>query len=100
MNKVFVGSLPFAATDEEIFEFFSQLEGVVVSKAENVRDRETGRSRGFGFVTFETPEMAEMAVTEFNGKDFMGRPLVVNIAKPREDRPPRRDFAPRGNSRY
>ena len=59
----------------------------------------TGKSRGFGFVEFENDAEAESAVEMFNGKDLEGRALVVNEARPMTDRPPRRDFHSRGDSR-
>ncbi|HMB26436.1 MAG TPA: RNA-binding protein [Patescibacteria group bacterium] len=83
-NKVFVGSLPFSTTEEELKEAFSKV-GEVES-ANIIQDRETGRSRGFGFVEFKTDEAAQAAIEEFNEKEFNGRKIFVNIARPREDR--------------
>ena len=83
-KKLFVGSLPLAVDDAAFAQMFSQA-GTVVS-AQVVKDRETGRSRGFGFVEMSTEEEAQAAVNNLNGTDVEGRKIVVNIARPREDR--------------
>ncbi|OGE25298.1 RNA-binding protein [Candidatus Daviesbacteria bacterium RIFCSPHIGHO2_02_FULL_39_12] len=83
-KKLFVGSLPWAVDDAALAQMFSQA-GTVVS-AQVVKDRETGRSRGFGFVEMSTEEEAQAAVNNLNGTDVEGRKIVVNIARPREDR--------------
>ena len=83
-KKLFVGSLPLAVDDAALGQMFSQA-GPVVS-AQGVKDRETGRSRGFGFVEMSTEEEAQAAVNNLNGTDVEGRKIVVNIARPREDR--------------
>lgn len=83
-KKLFVGSLPWAVDDARLGEIFSQA-GTVVS-AQVVKDRETGRSRGFGFVEMSTEEEAAAAVQNLNGSDVDGRKIVVNIARPREER--------------
>lgn len=83
-KKLFVGSLPWATDDAALGQLFSQV-GTVVS-AQVVKDRETGRSRGFGFVEMSTEEEAQAAVQKLNGSDVEGRKIVVNIARPREDR--------------
>ncbi|HZG52422.1 MAG TPA: RNA-binding protein [Pyrinomonadaceae bacterium] len=82
--KLYVGNLNFKTTGEDLQELFGQV-GTVES-ASVVMDRETGRSRGFGFVEMATKEEGEAAITQFNGKDFNGRNLSVNEARPREDR--------------
>lgn len=84
-KNLYVGNLPFSTTDEELQEAFSQF-GTVI-RAQVIMDRETGRSRGFGFV--EMADGAEEAVNGMNGKQFQGRTLTVNEAKPREERGPR-----------
>lgn len=84
-KKLFVGSLPYTVTSEQLKEFFSKI-GTVVS-ADVIMDRHSGRSKGFGFVEFETEEEAQKAVKELNGQEMEGRPLTVNIARPKEDRP-------------
>ena len=89
-NKLFVGSLPFSVRDEQLAQHFSQA-GTVTS-ATVMMDKMTGRSRGFGFVEMSTDEEAEEAIKMFNNNDFEGRPIIVNIARPKTDRPPRRDF--------
>jgi cold-inducible RNA-binding protein len=83
-TKLYVGNLSFRTTGEELREAFSTV-GTVES-ASVIEDRETGRSRGFGFVEMATPEEAAAAIEAFNGKDFGGRNLTVNEAKPRSDR--------------
>jgi len=81
---LFVGSLPWAVDDAKLAELFAQAGNVV--SAQVVKDRETGRSRGFGFVEMSTDEEAQNAVKNLNGTDVEGRKIVVNIARPREDR--------------
>ncbi len=78
-NKIFVGSIAWATTEEGLKEFFSQAGNVVEVKI--IKDKMTGKSRGFGFVTMETEEEARKAVEEFNGKDLDGRTLIVNEAR-------------------
>src|SRR5919112_2736933 len=83
-TKLYVGNLSFRTTSEELREAFASV-GTVES-ASVIEDRETGRSRGFAFVEMATPEEAAAAIEAFNGKDFGGRNLTVNEAKPRTDR--------------
>ena len=83
-KKIFVGSLPWSVDDAKLREIFSQAGNVV--SAQVVKDRETGRSRGFGFVEMSTEEEAQSAVNNLNGTDIEGRKIIVNIARPREDR--------------
>ena len=83
-TKLFIGSLAWATTDDSLKEFFSQV-GEVVS-ANVIVDRETNRSKGFGFVEMSNEDEAKKAVAELNGKELDGRPIVVNEARPREDR--------------
>ena len=85
--NIFVGSLPYTTTDEELEAVFTE-HGEVTS-ARVIMDRYTGRSRGFGFVEMSNQEQAETAVRVMNGKDFQGRALTVNEARAREDRPKR-----------
>ena len=82
-KKLYVGNLSFSATNESLSEAFGQF-GTVTS-AQIVMDRETGRSRGFGFV--EMADGADQAIAAMNGAQLNGRTLTVNEAKPREDRP-------------
>ncbi len=83
-TKLYVGNLSFRTTSEELKDAFASV-GTVES-ASVIEDRDTGRSRGFAFVEMATPEEAAAAIEQFNGKDFGGRNLTVNEAKPREDR--------------
>ncbi len=88
MKKLFVGNLSWDATDndlKEIFSKFGELSEVTV-----LRERDTNRSKGFGFVTFTNDKEAETAINEMNGKELMGRALTVNEARPKEDRPQQR----------
>ncbi|HWS88711.1 MAG TPA: RNA-binding protein [Pyrinomonadaceae bacterium] len=82
--KLYVGNLSFNTTGEDLREYFSQ--AGTVESASVVEDRDTGRSRGFGFVEMATREEGEAAIAQFNGKEFGGRNLTVNEARPREDR--------------
>jgi len=84
-NNLYVGNLSYDAREEDLQELFAN-HGEVVS-AKVIMDRETGRPRGFGFVEMAQAEDAQKAIDELNGKDFMGRPLKVNVAQPRENRP-------------
>lgn len=85
--KLYVGSLPYETTDDRLKEAFSAI-GTVVS-ASVIIDRMTGRSKGFGFVEMESAEDAQKAIDAFDGKDFDGRKVIVNEARPMEARPPR-----------
>jgi RNA recognition motif-containing protein len=82
--RLFVGNLNFKTTGEDLQELFGQV-GEVQS-ASVVTDRETGRSRGFGFVEMASNDDGQRAIEQFNGKEFNGRNLTVNEARPREDR--------------
>jgi len=84
-TNLFVGNLPYAMDSAKLEELFAQA-GTVAS-AKVISDKYSGRSRGFGFVEMATDEEAKKAIEMFNGKDVEGRPLVVNEARPREDRP-------------
>lgn len=83
-TKLYVGNLSFRTTSEELREAFAAV-GTVES-ASVIEDRDTGRSRGFAFVEMATAEEAAAAIEQFNGKDFGGRNLTVNEAKPRTER--------------
>jgi RNA recognition motif-containing protein len=83
-NKIFVGGLNWDATDDDLRESFGECGEI--TEAVIVNDRDTGRSRGFGFVTYSSDEEAKAAVEKFDGQDFMGRKLTVNEARQREDR--------------
>jgi RNA recognition motif-containing protein len=84
-TKLYVGNLAFSTTEEELQSLFSQA-GTVKSVA-LIKDRDTGRSRGFGFVEMETQADTEKAISMFHGTAVGDRTLTVNIARPREDRP-------------
>ncbi|MDT5156471.1 MAG: hypothetical protein QOH51_828 [Acidobacteriota bacterium] len=82
--KLYVGNLSFQTSSEDLRDLFAQ--AGTVESASVVEDRDTGRSRGFGFVEMATKEEGEAAIAQFNGKDLQGRNLNVNEARPREDR--------------
>ena len=79
--KLFVGNLPYAATETDVENFFSQA-GVTVDSVNIMRDRFSGAPRGFGFVEIQNETSANQAIQACNGRDFMGRSLVVNEARP------------------
>jgi RNA recognition motif-containing protein len=81
-NRLYVGNLPFSATDDQIRELFSQ-NGREVVEVKLVTDRETGRPRGFGFVEMGSSKDAERAIAELNGHSLDGRALTVNEARER-----------------
>ena len=83
-NKLYVGGLPYATTNADLEELFS--EHGTVESAKVITDRETGRSKGFGFVEMGSQGEAEAAMEKLNNSDLEGRTLVVNEAKPRENR--------------
>lgn len=85
-NKLYVGNLSFNTTEIAIQDLFSQCGSV--SEVMLMQDKFTGRSRGFAFVTMGSDEEAQAAVNQLHGKEFDGRSLTVNEARPREDRPP------------
>lgn len=84
-TKLYVGSLPYSTTEQQLSELFSQ-HGTVQS-AKVITDRYTGQSRGFGFVEMATGEEAQKAIAALNGAALGGRTLVVNEARPQEKRP-------------
>jgi len=86
-KKLYVGGLPYSTTQDELRDAFTKA-GAVTS-ATIIVDKMTGRSRGFGFVEMENDAEADAAIEMWNGKDFDGRKLTVNEAKPMEARPPR-----------
>ena len=87
--KLFVGNLSWSLSEDELHDTFSQYGQI--EECRIITDRETGRSRGFGFVTFESADSAEEAMSALDGADLGGRPMKVNQAKERERRPPRND---------
>ncbi len=86
-TRLFVGNLAYQTMENDLQDHFAQA-GVVTS-VNLMLDKFTGKSRGFAFVEYSSPAEAERAVEMFHGKDLQGRPLTVNIARPREERPPR-----------
>lgn len=98
-TKLYVGGLAYAVTDDQLREMFAAV-GTVES-AQVIVDRDSNRSKGFGFVEMGTEEDAQKAISELNGKELAGRSLMVNAARPREERPRSSFGAPRkyGNSR-
>jgi len=84
-TKMYVGNLPFTAQEQDIRELFSQYGGV--TEVFLPMDRESGRPRGFAFVTMETAEAMNASINAQNGQEFMGRKLAINEARPREERP-------------
>ena len=94
-KKLYVGGLPYSTTDDQLKDAFAQA-GAVAS-AVIIMDKMSGRSKGFGFVEMSSDEEAQKAIEMWNGKDFGGRTLTVNEARPMEERP-RRDS--RGGGGY
>lgn len=84
-TKMYVGNLPFAAQEQDVRELFSQYGGV--TEVFLPMDRESGRPRGFAFVTMDSPEAMNAAINAQNGQEFLGRKLAINEARPREERP-------------
>ena len=89
MNKLYVGNLDYTVTGEVLAELFSKAGKVVSSVV--ISDRYSGRSKGFGFVEMASADEAKKAIEMYNGKDHEGRNMVVNEARPREERGPRPD---------
>jgi len=86
-NKLFVSNLAYAVNDDMLLDMFSGIEGVEVVEAKVIVDKfNNNRSKGFGFVTLATDEMAEIAIKEMNGKEVEGRQIFVNVARPQEKR--------------
>src|SRR5437660_3994524 len=83
-KNIYVGNLPWESTADDLLALFQEFGAV--TRAQVITDRETGRSRGFGFVEMDNDAEAQKAIDDLNGKPFRGRPLTVNEARPREDR--------------
>lgn len=91
--RLFVGNLSYQTGENDLQDYFAQAGAV---KSVNLMlDKVTGKSRGFAFVEFSTPEEAQKAIEQFHNKDFQGRPITVNVARPREERPPRSNWGDR-----
>jgi RNA recognition motif-containing protein len=84
-NKLYVGNLPFNVTEPDLQDLFGQ--AGTVTDVLLVQDKFTGKSRGFAFVTMSSEAEAQSAIEQFHGKALEGRPLTVNVARPREERP-------------
>ncbi len=99
-KKLYVGGIPYSTTEADLKAVFGEM-GEVTS-AVIIIDKMTGRSKGFGFVEMANDADADKAITDMNGKDFQGRSLTVNEARPLEERAPRREYSggnDRGNDR-
>jgi cold-inducible RNA-binding protein len=86
-TRLFVGNLSYETGENDLQDYFAQA-GAVTSVS-LMLDKATGKSRGFAFVEFATAEDAQKAIEQFHNKDFQGRSITVNVARPREERPPR-----------
>ena len=86
-NKLYVGGVPYSSTEDGLKEYFSAAGSVESAKI--ITDKMTGRSKGFGFVEMSSDEEAQKAIEMFDGKEFEGRNLKVNEARPMEERPKR-----------
>jgi cold-inducible RNA-binding protein len=93
-NRLFVGNLSYQTMERDLQDYFAQA-GAVTSVT-LMLDKFTGKSRGFAFIEYSTPEEANKAVEMFHGKELQGRALTVNIARPREERAPRPSGGYRG----
>lgn len=94
-SKLYVGGLPYSTTDQELQDLFAA-HGTVTS-AVVINDRDSGRSKGFGFVEFDSAEEAQSAIKALDGSELGGRKIVVNEARPREERPAGGSFRTNGN---
>ena len=94
-TKLYVGGLPYSTTEDALRDLFAQ--AGTVSSATIIMDKMTGRSKGFGFVEMSSDEEASKAIELLDKKEYEGRTLTVNEARPMEARPPRRDFNGGGN---
>lgn len=95
--RLFVGNLSYQTGENDLQDYFAQA-GAVTS-VNLMLDKMTGRSRGFAFVEFATSEEAQKAIEQFHDKDFQGRKITVNVARPREERAPRERFSGGGERR-
>ncbi len=91
MFNIYVGNLPFNASEEEVRSAFEEFGAVISVKL--ITDRETGRPRGFAFVEMENADEGNSAIQALDGQPMGGRPMRINEAKPREARPPRSSFS-------
>ena len=84
-SKLYVGNLSYSTTEDDLRQLFAQAGNV--KSVSVIKDRDTGRSKGFAFVEMGSDEDAQKAISQFNGQSFQDRSLKVNVARPREDRP-------------
>jgi cold-inducible RNA-binding protein len=94
-TRLFVGNLSYQTMENDLQDYFSQ--AGVVNSVNLMLDKMTGKSRGFAFIEFANQEEANKAIEQFHNKEFQGRALTVNIARPREERPPQRWGGSRGD---
>ncbi len=97
-TKLYVGGIPYNTQEDSLKEYFSQAGNVV--SAVIIMDKMSGRSKGFGFVEMETKEEADKAIEMFNDKEFEGRKLTVNVARPMEPRPARSGYGSGNGNGY
>jgi cold-inducible RNA-binding protein len=97
-NRLFVGNLSYQTMEQDLQDYFAAAGNV--SSVNVMMDKFTGKSRGFAFIEFNSSDEATKAVEMFNGKELQGRPLTVNIARPREERPPRQGGYGAGGGGY
>jgi RNA recognition motif-containing protein len=97
-KKLYVGGLPYSTTDDALKDLFAQAGSV--ESAIIIMDKMTGRSKGFGFVEMSSDDEASKAIEMLDKKEYEGRTLTVNEARPMEARPPRRDFNGGGRNSY
>lgn len=95
--NIFVGSLPYRMQEDELGELFSEYGDVTAARI--IKDRATGRSKGYGFVEMSDDEAAQRAINELNGAEVGGRTIVVNVAQERTERPRRADHNSRPRHR-
>ena len=96
-TRLFVGNLSYQTMENDLQDYFSQ--AGAVNSVNLMMDKMTGKSRGFAFIEFANPDEANKAIGEFHNKDFQGRALTVNIARPREERPPQQRWSGGGGQR-
>ena len=94
-KKLYVGNLPYAATEQDLLDKFSA--SGTVDSAKLITDRNTGRSKGFGFIEMASDAEAQAAIDALNGTDYDGRPMTVNEAKPQQKRSGGGDYGGGGN---
>ena len=97
-TRLFVGNLSYQTMEQDLQDYFAAAGNV--SSVNVMMDKFTGKSRGFAFIEFNSSDEANKAVEMFNGKELQGRPLTVNIARPREERPPRQGGGYGGGAGY